>query len=126
MFQSSFKFPALFLMIQKLIILSKQKMGDLQSIQISLSSNEDWKSIRQQNVSSARLKFVEWSYALTLGIACLMMSVSLILLLPDKHCTGAMRVFHEEGLIYKLGRGWYQHSLKMILIRFVEIDAISP
>ena len=37
--------------------------------------------------------------ALTLGIVVLMMS----LLLPDKHCIGEIRVFHEKRT-YKFGR----------------------
>ena len=53
-------------MIRKLIILSKQKTGALQLIQISFSSNGDWKgSIRQRIVSFAWLKFAEWRCALT-------------------------------------------------------------
>ena len=39
----------------------------LQIIQISFTSNGDWKeSIRQRNVSFARLKFAEWRFALML------------------------------------------------------------
>ena len=50
-----------FVMIRKLIILSKKKIGALQLIQISFSSNGDWKeSIQQRIMLLAPLKFGEW------------------------------------------------------------------
>ena len=45
--QKSFKFLALFVMIHKLLIFSKQHVA-LQIIQISLCSNGDWKAVASE------------------------------------------------------------------------------
>ena len=59
--QRRYKFSELFVAIRKLIVLSKQKMGTFQLIQISLSLHADWKErTRQQNLPFAQLKFAKW------------------------------------------------------------------
>ena len=48
-------------------------MGALQLIQTSFSLNRDGQeNIRQQNVSFARLKFIEWRSALTTALHILL------------------------------------------------------